>query len=290
MLSGSIKDVASTLSVGCYQYQAAREISQGGIFVDAPLCWLGGKSFLRYEIIKRIPEHTCYVEVFGGAGWVLFAKGPSNTEVYNDIDGELVNFFRVVKNCHRAFVQAFDWILISRRLFIDFIKTDPEDLDEIQRAVRFYYIVRASFGGKGEHFGYSKYGRNRLSLENLYETITEIHKRLRRVYIEEGDFESVIKWYDGRETFFYLDPPYYQTAGYRHKMEFEDYRRLAEEIRKMEGKFLLTINDHKEMRELFRDFIIEEVEVPYTIAKKSESRKRYGELMIRNYEIEGMLL
>ena len=72
--------------------------------MDAPICWKGGKSYLRHKIVKKLPGHTCYVEVFGGAGWVLFAKGPSKVEVYNDIDGELVNFFRVVKNCHRAFV------------------------------------------------------------------------------------------------------------------------------------------------------------------------------------------
>jgi DNA adenine methylase len=73
--------------------------------LNAPICWMGGKHRLRKEIIKRLPQHTCYVEVFGGAGWVLFGKDPSPVEVYNDIDGELVNFFRVVKTCHRAFIQ-----------------------------------------------------------------------------------------------------------------------------------------------------------------------------------------
>lgn len=89
--------------------------------MKAPICWLGGKSRLRNKIIQCLPEHTCYVEVFGGAGWVLFGKEPSKVEVYNDIDGELVNFFRVIKNCHKAFVQTFDWILVSRKLFKDFI-------------------------------------------------------------------------------------------------------------------------------------------------------------------------
>ena len=100
--------------------------------MNAPICWLGGKSRLRKKIIQCLPEHVCYVEVFGGAGWVIFGKEPSKVEVYNDIDGELVNFFRVVKNCHKAFVQAFDWILVSRKLYKDFITTRPEDLDEIQ--------------------------------------------------------------------------------------------------------------------------------------------------------------
>jgi DNA adenine methylase len=116
--------------------------------MDAPICWLGGKRRLRKTIIKLIPEHTCYVEVFGGAGWVLFGKEPSKAEIYNDIDGELVNFFRIVKNCHRAFLQAYDLMLVSRKLFTDFVNTDPADLDEIQRAVRFFYIIKTAFGGK----------------------------------------------------------------------------------------------------------------------------------------------
>ena len=208
--------------------------------MNAPICWLGGKSRLRNKIIQRLPEHTCYVEVFGGAGWVLFGKEPSKVEVYNDIDGELVNFFRVVKNCHKAFVQAFEWVLVSRKLFKDFIDTHPEDLDEIQRAVRFYYLIRASFGGKGEHFGYGKTGKSNFISDNLYETFSAVYNRLRRVYIEEGDFEAVIGRYDGQNTVFYLDPPYYQTSGYRYKMAFEDYERLSSMLAGIEGKFLLT--------------------------------------------------
>jgi len=252
--------------------------------MNAPICWLGGKSRLRKKIIERLPEHTCYVEVFGGAGWVLFGKEPSKVEVYNDIDGELVNFFRVIKNCHKAFVQAFDWILVSRKLFKDFITSQPEDLDEIQRAVRFYYIIRVSFGGKGEHFGYAKKGKSNLNLEGFYKTFSGIHNRLRRVYIEEDDFEAILRRYDGTETVFYLDPPYYETAGYRYKMNLEDYERLAGILAKIEGRFLLTINDHETMKDVYSGYTIEEVEVSYSIARDIKSRGKYGELLIRNYE------
>ncbi len=251
--------------------------------MDAPICWLGGKRRLRTEIIRRLPEHTCYVEVFGGAGWVLFGKEPSKVEVYNDIDGDLVNFFRVVKNCHRAFIQALDWILVSRRLFRDFVNTDPADLDEIQRAVRFFYIIKTAFGGKWSSpvFGYAKTGKPTLNLDAVYETISAVHNRLRHVYIEEGTFEDTIRRYDGPETVFYLDPPYYETAGYRHKMTLDDYRCMAEILRGIEGKFLLTINDHPVMREVFAGFEIEEVEVGYSIARKVEARRKFGELMVK---------
>lgn len=256
--------------------------------LNAPICWMGGKSRLRVEIIKRLPEHRCYVEVFGGAGWVLFGKEPSHTEVYNDIDGDLANFFRVVKNAHRAFVQAFDWILVSRRLFHDFLATKPEDMDEIQRAVRFYYIIKTSFGGKwrSPSFGYSKTGSASLNIEGLYETFSAIHNRLRRVYIEEGTFQEVIGRYDGPNTVFFCDPPYFEAARYLHHMEADDYTALEKALAGIKGRFLLTINDHEAMRGLFRNYRIEEVEVPYSIARDVKSRGRYGELIVTNYEPE----
>jgi DNA adenine methylase len=246
---------------------------------------MGGKSRLRKEIIKRLPEHTCYVEVFGGAGWVLFGKEQSKVEVYNDIDGELVNFFRVVKNCHKAFVQAFDWVLVSRKMFYDFLATKEEDLDEIQRAVRFYYIIKTSYGGKWHHptFGYAKTEAASLNLEELYETFTGIHQRLKRVYIEEGTFQEVVRRYDGAETVFFLDPPYFECSRYKFTMHPDDYVKLEETLRGIKGRFLLTINDHEAMRMVFRNYTIEEVEVPYSIGRSVKSRVRFGELIVTNY-------
>ena len=257
--------------------------------MNAPFCWMGGKSRLQKTIVSKLPDHNCYVEVFGGAGWVLFGKAPSKVEVYNDIDGDLVNFFRVVKNCHKAFVQAFDLILISRRLFTDFINTDPSELDEIQRAVRFYYIVKNSFAGKwhGASYGYAKTGSVGMEIESLYETITGVHKRLRRVNIEEGTYSEIIARYDGPDTFFYLDPPYFDTAGYRFNIGLEDHEKLAGILSGIQGKFLLSINDHPEMRRVYGKFDIGEIEVPYSISRDKAACGMYGELLVKNYE-EGL--
>lgn len=83
----------------------------------SPIKLVGGKSKLAPLIISMFPKHICYIEVFGGAGHVLFAKPPSTVEVYNDLDGELVNFFRVVKHRHQELIRAFDWVLVSRQLW-----------------------------------------------------------------------------------------------------------------------------------------------------------------------------
>ena len=250
--------------------------------MDAPICWVGGKSRLRKTIIERIPEHVCYVEVFGGAGWVLFGKEQSKSEVYNDIDGELVNFFRVVKNCHKAFLQAYEWILVSRKMFRDFIEAKPEELDEIQRAVRFFYIVRASFGGKwkGASFGYSRTEKAHFNLDNVEGIVKGVYDRLRRVTIEECSFEKVVERYDSKDTFFYLDPPYYNIFFYKHNFIQEDFDRMSEVLAGIKGRFIMSLNDCEEVRKMFARYRIEEVYVRYSIAKLED---KSGELLIRNY-------
>ncbi|MDD5274239.1 MAG: DNA adenine methylase, partial [Methylovulum sp.] len=85
--------------------------------INSPFKWVGGKSRLRKFIIPLFPSHTCYVEPFAGAGWVLFGKKPSAVEVLNDIDQEVINFFRVVKDNPEALIQAFDFELVSRSEF-----------------------------------------------------------------------------------------------------------------------------------------------------------------------------
>jgi DNA adenine methylase len=102
------------------------------------LSYLGGKSRLTDQIIKRIPEHECYVEVFCGASWLLFRKEESKTEIINDINSDLVTLYRVVKHHLDEFVRYFRWIIVSREEFERFRNTPPAVLTDIQRAARFY--------------------------------------------------------------------------------------------------------------------------------------------------------
>jgi DNA adenine methylase len=101
---------------------------------------------LRQSVIDLLP-HTCYVEVFGGA-WVLFGKSPSDVEILNDIDQELITFFRVVKYQPEEFLASFDLELVSRAEFKRLVELDPHQLDDVQRAHRFYYIIMAGWGGE----------------------------------------------------------------------------------------------------------------------------------------------
>jgi DNA adenine methylase len=102
--------------------------------LNSPIKWAGGKSRLRQSVVDLLPPHTCYVEVFGGAAWVLFGKPPSDVEILNDIDQELITFFRVVKYQPQEFLNSFDLELVSRAEFKRLAALDPQQLDDIQRA------------------------------------------------------------------------------------------------------------------------------------------------------------
>lgn len=116
--------------------------------LNSPIKWVGGKSRLRKQIIDLLPPHTCYVEPFAGASWVLFGKPPSNVEVLNDIDQDLINFFRVVKNNPEQLIASFEWELVSRAEFERLAQLDTTQLTDIQRAHRFYYLIMAGWGGE----------------------------------------------------------------------------------------------------------------------------------------------
>ena len=117
--------------------------------------WIGGKRRLVDMLLKRFPVHDCYVEVFAGGAAVYFARHPADVEVLNDVNGDLVNLYRVVTHHLEEFVRQFKWALTSRQVFKWMQDTKPETLTDIQRATRFYYLQRSAFGGKvtGQTFG-----------------------------------------------------------------------------------------------------------------------------------------
>jgi DNA adenine methylase len=107
--------------------------------------WLGGKRRLASSILPLFPAHTCYVEPFAGAAALFFLKEPSDTEVLNDINGELVNLYRVVKHHLEELVRQFKWALVSREMFKWLQATPIDTLTDVQRAARFYFLQKACF-------------------------------------------------------------------------------------------------------------------------------------------------
>lgn len=255
--------------------------------IKSPIRWQGGKSRLREQIIRRFPPHVLYAEVFGGGGWVLFGKERSKVEVFADVNSELVNFFRVIQEDWETLAQRFEWALYARDEFQRILKRRNEERDPLTRAYDFYYRVYSHFGGKynvSDDWGYTR-SKPAYDLSNVKEKFKVAHERLIGVYIENRSFEEVIPRYDSPDAFFYCDPPYWGLSGYLYKFTEEDHRKLRELLGSIRGKFLLSINDHPQVREWYAPFIIEGVETRYTIAKQSKGRQPAKELLIRNYEI-----
>jgi DNA adenine methylase len=247
-----------------------------------PISRMGGKSKLRKQIIELIPAHTCYAEVFFGAGWVYFGKEKSKVEVINDVDKELVNLFKMIKYHEAEICRLMQYEICSRDIFNEYMEQIPEKLTDIQRAIRFIYTLSQSFASKGNHFGYKATSRPAPQIFTT-ENLKDVKERLRNTFIENLSFEEILKKYDRESTFFFCDPPYYETAGYKNPFGKEDHLKLHEILKNIKGKFLLTINDHPFIRELYKDFNMIETKVFYSISKEAKANKEYGELIIMNY-------
>ena len=252
--------------------------------LKSPICRMGGKSKLRNTIIELIPEHKCYAELFFGAGWVYFGKEKSEVEVINDIDKELVNFFKCLKYHEPELSRVLQYEFSSRDIFEEYKYTNPDNITDIQRAARFFYMITQSFGGKGGVYGYATTKKPSQHIFNT-DNLAALRERLKNTYVENLSFEKIIDKYDREHTFFFCDPPYYGLTGYGNKFDKEEHLLLRDKLKNIKGKFLLTINDHPEVREWYKNFYIKEVKVSYSVCKDIKGRGQYGELIITNYKI-----
>ncbi|KLU14276.1 MULTISPECIES: DNA adenine methylase [Xenorhabdus] len=246
--------------------------------------WIGGKRRLAKHILPLFPEHTCYVEPFCGAAALYFLKVPSKCEVINDINGELVNLYRVIKHHLEEFVRQFKWALVSRQIYKWLQITPEETLTDIQRAARFYYLQKQAFGGKvAEHtFGTSTTSPPRFNLLRIEEELSMAHLRLARTIIENMDWVQCIQRYDRPHTLFYCDPPYWGTEGYGVEFGLENYDRLAELAHTLQGKMIISVNDIPEMRQAFKGLTLQVVNIGYNLKVKGKA-KQSKELIICNF-------
>lgn len=248
--------------------------------------WIGGKRRLAGEILPLFPEHTCYVEPFAGAAALYWLKTPSDVEVLNDINGDLVNLYRVVKHHLEEFLRQFKWALVSRQIYTWAQSTPPESLTDIQRAARFFYLQKLSFGAKvqGQSFGTATLSPPKLNLIRLEEELSAAHLRLAQTLIEHGDWSAVIERYDRPHTLFYCDPPYWETEGYGVEFAIGEYERLATLARSIQGVMIISVNDHPEMRRVFAGLTQRTIEIAYTLGGSAKPAQRTELLLINRPE------
>lgn len=257
--------------------------------VNPPAPYLGGKRRLAARLVDLIEStpHRRYAEPFLGMGGVFLRRRTiASAEAINDINGEVVNLFRILQRHHGAFMDQMRWKLTSRAEFERLKRVDPATLTDLERAERFLYLQRLAFGGKivGQNFGVDAGTPARFDLGKLQKILADINRRIERVKIEQLGYADFIRRYDGEETLFYLDPPYWggeadYGAGVFARCDFDQ---LAGQLEKIRGRFILSINDTPGAREVFGRFDVQPVRTTWSIGTRAGAESNVGELIVRN--------
>jgi DNA adenine methylase len=252
--------------------------------------YVGGKRCLASTIIgaiERIP-HATYVEPFVGMGGVFFRRRERpKLEVVNDWSSDVATLFRVLQRHYLAFVEMLRWQLTTRAEFERLVATDASTLTDLERAARFFYLQKTAFGGKvsGRNFGVAPIDRAAFDVTRIIPELEAYHERLAGVVIERLPYADCIARYDRSTTLFFLDPPYLGSEHYYGRgngfFGREDFNRLAGLLSALKGRFLMTLNDCAETREIFGTFPMKSARVTYRVHGRGQI-KHARELLIRS--------
>jgi DNA adenine methylase len=228
------------------------KVEQGGVAdaaprrIRTPLSWYGGKTPMLKELLAFLPPHQTYVELFGGSGALLFAKPPSEVEVYNDLYKDVVEFFRVLRDQPEELKRKLVLTPFSREEHRRAAEAYQQTVDPVERARLFYVLVMQSYGSIfGDSWGFGvKRDRSR-PLARKADDLLLVAERLRTVEIENDSFEQVVRRYDSEDTVFFADPPYVARTRthpkvYRHEMTDDQHRLMLETLTATKGKVILT--------------------------------------------------
>lgn len=250
--------------------------------------YLGGKRLLAKTIVPIIDglKHQTYAEPFVGMGGIFLRRQSSpKSEVINDFNLEVANLFRVLQRHYVAFLDMLKFQITSRAEFERLCKTRSETLTDLEKAAKFIYLQRTSFGGKvsGRSFGVTPGGSGRFDITKLGPVLEELHTRLSGVVIECLCYDQFIERYDRNGTLFYIDPPYFHGENDYGKGMFSraDFGKMATLLATIKGKFLLSINDVQPIRKAFSAFKMVEVSTKYTVSGRGS--KDVKELLISNF-------
>ena len=260
--------------------------------------WYGGKYSHLDWLLPLLPEATHYCEPFGGSAAVLMNRKPAPIETYNDLDGEVVNFFSVLRTEKEALVEAIGLTPFAREEFEQAIAEPTEGLVDLERARRFFIRARQVRTGLAQTASSGRWAHCRLTSRagmagavsrwlGSVETLPEIAQRFLRVQIEHDTAVRVIQRYDSPETLFYCDPPYpHDSRGdskaYKYEMSDDDHRDLAKVLHKVKGKVALSSYHCALMDELYADW--HSIEAPSKTIHSTKQQRT--EVLWVNYEIE----
>lgn len=249
--------------------------------------YIGGKRKLATRVtraIDRVP-HQSYGEVFMGMGGIFLRRGRRpRAEFINDWSEDVATFFRILQRHYVAFLDMLRYQLTTRANFEQLLRVDPTTQTDLERAARFLYLQRLAFGGKvaGRSFGVFPDRSGGFDVMKLQPMLEQVHERLAGVTIERLPWSDFIRRYDRPDMLFYLDPPYHGSerdygAGMFDRGEFA---LMADQLRGIEGQFLMSINDVPQIRDAFAGFQMASVDLLYSIGSGTPVEAR--ELIITN--------
>ena len=261
--------------------------------------WYGGKFSHLDWLLPLLPDCLHYCEPFAGSGAVLLNREPSPVETYNDIDGEVVNFFKVLREHKEALIEQIALTPFSREEFAIACELSP-DLSPIERARRFYVRARqvrtglaqtASVGRWANCKNTSRSGMSGVVSRWLggVEQLDFIAERLLRVQIENRPATEIIQLYDSKDTFFYCDPPYIHetrgdTSSYGFEMNDNQHKQLASVLNSIGGKAAVSNYECKLMEELYPSSKWQKVYSPEKTIHSTKDKRQ--EVLWVNYEIK----
>lgn len=209
-----------------------------------PITYYGGKQNMLRHILPKIPKHRIYTELFFGGGAVFFAKEPSESEVINDLDSFIVNFYEVCISDFENLKAKVETTLFSRATYsvAMTIYKMPHLFSKLQQAWAFYVTTNMGFGCRIGSWGFDKFGKRQKTFFNKKMQFDgTLHKRLANVQVENSDAVKVLELFDTKDSFHYIDPPYIGThMGHYKGYTEDDYRRLLDKLSTIKGKFLLS--------------------------------------------------
>lgn len=243
--------------------------------------YIGGKRNLAkrlVQIIDSIPHRT-YAEPFVGAGGVFLRRSSQPPgEVINDWSQDVATFYRVLQRHYLAFLEMLRFQITTRAEFERLCKVDASTLTDLERSARFLYLQRTAFGGRvtGRNFAMPRGRAGGFDVTKLGRMLEDLHERLAGVIIERLPWQKFIRQYDSAETLFYLDPPYYGCEDDYGAQLFsrDQFAEMAQLLAGLQGRFILSLNDHPAVRDLFGGFQLEPVGVTYGIAAVGQVQAR----------------
>jgi DNA adenine methylase len=273
----------------------------------SPLSWIGGKYYSAPHILRAFPApsaYDVYVELFGGAAHVLMQKPPyKHIEVYNDLSGDLVNFWMQCRDHARELEQRCRSLPYARSLYYAYHQSlfDGTKMEPLERAARWFYVLRSNFSSEppppianGWSAGTKNKGNSAAhSYHSALDLFSVVQERMRFVLIDQRDFAKVFSSYNRPRVLFYIDPPYlghelyYRADG--NTFSLADHQRLADLLQTTPAYVALSYYPHPVLDELYPESVWHRTtwQTPKHSQRTKSTRERATELLLTNYKPGG---